>query len=234
MCRGDCGIIPLRRMLSGFAATGQDVCASLPQSFTVILAHVQATRQACGKYPSNGVGNDASTRVAHTMPETFSPSRAARQTGVPMSTLRVWAKQYAEFFSPDANPRPGTERRFTVADLEVLKAISQLRANGLDATEIAERLRQGNVTPAESIVAPVLARNDVERPTEAPTALALASTLADTVDRRLGTVDTRLQTVDTRLQQLESQRRLVMVALLGVGVGAGIVAAAVWLAGMMR
>jgi DNA-binding transcriptional MerR regulator len=232
MCRWGYGRISVWRMLSGFAATGADGPNVAHPTFTVILAHHLATRQAYGKYPSNGVGNDASTRVAQPMPETFSPSRASKQTGVPMSTLRIWARQYSQFFSPDANPQPGSERRFTVQDVEVLKAISQLRANGLDATEIAERLRQGNIEPPERPTMPVSVQSDAIAPQNAiQTFLAHAGTKLDDV---AGKVDD----VDRRVERLESQQRhfwmLVIVALLGVGVGAVLVAAAVWLAGMVR
>jgi DNA-binding transcriptional MerR regulator len=168
------------------------------------------------------------------MQETFNPSRAAKQVGIPNSTMRLWAITYKEFLSDGANPTPGQERRYTGQDIETLRAVAQMRHNGILPEDVAFRLRQGNVTPVESIVAPVLVQNDVESPTNTPTALAIASQLADTVDRRLGTVDTRLQTVDTRLQQLESQPRLVMVALLAFTAGVVLVAVAVWLAGMVR
>jgi len=57
-------------------------------------------------------------------------------------TLRRWCAAHAEFLSPGANPPGrGEARRFTGRDIEVLKHIKSLRAQGKTEAKINEQLR---------------------------------------------------------------------------------------------
>ena len=57
-------------------------------------------------------------------------------------TLRRWCAAHAEFLSPGANPpERGEARRFTGRDIEVLKHVKSLRAQGKTEGKINEQLR---------------------------------------------------------------------------------------------
>ena len=57
-------------------------------------------------------------------------------------TLRRWCAAHAEFLSPGANPpERGEARRFTGRDIEVLKHVKSLRAQGKTEAKINEQLR---------------------------------------------------------------------------------------------
>lgn len=151
--------------------------------------------------------------------QTFTPARAAKQVGVPGSTLRHWSKVYKEFLSDVSNPEPGTQRAFTGQDVETLRAVAQLRANGIGQDEIIARLRE-NPTMAQ--------QKPLERPTIADSALSgentqpapLQSIVAvsvgkvDALDDKVTDMDRRL---DRRLERLESSnnRLLITVAVVG-------------------
>ena len=150
------------------------------------------------------------------MQETINPSRAAKQIGIPASTLRLWAKTYAEFLSEGANPPTGEERRFTVADVETLQAVNQMRHNGMLPADIAQRLRinvaAGQQNAPQSIVAAV----DV--PTQANTSHDAIQAFLQRTD-----IDDRLRDVDRRLERVESWRNVVLIALVAALLGGGVV-----------
>lgn len=60
--------------------------------------------------------------------------------GIQPITLRRWCATYAAHLSPTANPTPGTSRRFTGRDLEVLRHVRTLRDKGVSVPLIAEQL----------------------------------------------------------------------------------------------
>ena len=158
--------------------------------------------------------------------ETYSPARAAKQVGIPGSTLRHWAKGYAEFLSPESNPEPGSERRFTDADVEVLKAIAQLRANDLQPDEIKARLRDN---PATALQTPVEGPASHDRP--AP--LVSAHDSIQAFLQRTEVLDA-VKDVDRRLERLENRNNTIMIAAVAFTGGAVVVAMIVWLLGMVR
>ena len=47
----------------------------------------------------------------------YTVTQAARSANVSTTSIRNWAKLYADFLSPSANPPAGTPREFTAADL---------------------------------------------------------------------------------------------------------------------
>lgn len=156
------------------------------------------------------------------MQETFNPSRAAKQIDVPPSTLRLWAKVYAEFLSEGANPAPGEERRFTSADVEVLKAVNQLRHNGMLPADIAQRLRNNAAgsqqEAAESISSAVPQGNTQLAPTESIVALSVT---------KLDALGDKLTDIDRRIERIESRRNTWLLVLAAFVAGVLLVVAIV-------
>lgn len=163
--------------------------------------------------------------------ETLPPARAARQIGVPPNTLRSWCRTYAEFLTPGANPAQGEERKLTPADVETLKAVAQLRANDIPPEDIITRLRENPDAatiafpqkPLESPVSRPLVQNDLEPAHDAIQRFLAASDLRD-----------KLTDIDRRLEHVESQRNLVLVAVVAFAGGAVVVAVVAWLLSIMR
>ena len=159
--------------------------------------------------------------------ETINPSRAAKQVGTPPSTLRLWAKQYAEFLSAGANPPLGEERRFTVGDVETLKAVAQLRANGMQPADIILRLRNN---PAAGLQ---------DGPGEGATSLQVHAPTEpghDAIQRFLQGAEVRdqLTAIDRRLERVEQRNSTLLLVLVAFAAGAVVVAVAVWLLSMLR
>jgi len=76
------------------------------------------------------------------MPTTKTTKEAAILLGVSVGTMRNWSDQYASFLGESARPGHQPERRFADKDLTVLTYIKQLRAEGLQAEQIRERLAE--------------------------------------------------------------------------------------------
>jgi len=79
------------------------------------------------------------------------PSEAARQTGVSPDTLRRWLRDYAEFFSPSANPGKGRERHLTPHDQRLALLIANLRNSGLAHRDIQARLEESRAGGYEDL-----------------------------------------------------------------------------------
>lgn len=161
------------------------------------------------------------------MQETYNPGRAAKQIGIPNSTLRLWCKTYGEFLSEGANPPAGEERRFTVADVEVLKAVAQLRNNGMLPPDIAQRLRNNAAGSPQD--APQSSVTELDVSTHANSQHDAIQTFLQRTE-----VNDRLRDIDARLERVESQRNLVLVAVVAFAGGAVVVAVVAWLLSIMR
>lgn len=158
--------------------------------------------------------------------ETINPSRAAKQIGVPPSTLRLWARQYAEFLSAGANPSPGEERRFTAADVETLKAVVQLRNNGMLPADIANRLRNN---PSAGLQ---------DSPGEGAAALqvhAQGDTSHDAIQAFLARTETadKLTDIDRRLERLEGRNNTLLLMLAAFVAGVAFVVVVAWLVSLL-
>ena len=68
------------------------------------------------------------------------PHNTADTLGITPFTLRRWCDYHAAYLSSSANPPAGQARRFTGRDLEVLKHVKSLRAQGLTVARINEQL----------------------------------------------------------------------------------------------
>ena len=167
--------------------------------------------------------------------ETYNPARAAKQIGIPGSTLRHWCAVYAEFLSPGANPGPGVERRLTDADVEILKAVVQLRANSLQPAEIVQRLRDNPAAPLQNLAETPTSRLEVQTVTHTQQN-AIEAVLAVNA-QQLSDVSRQIAGVDDRLRRVESTRWLVMAVVIAFAAGAVVVAVVVavvaWLVATM-
>ncbi len=158
--------------------------------------------------------------------ETSNPSRAAKQVGIPVSTLRLWCKVYAEFLSAGANPPSGEERRFTVGDVETLKAVNQLRGNGMQPADIILRLRNNPAAGLQDGPGQGAAALQVHTPTE-PGHDAIQTFLA-----RTETAD-KLTDIDRRLERVEQRNTTLLIAFVAFAAGAVVVAVIAWLLSVM-
>lgn len=150
------------------------------------------------------------------MQETYNPGRAAKQVNIPISTLRLWCKTYGEFLSAGANPPAGEERRFTVADVEVLKAVAQLRNNGMLPPDIAQRLRNNAATGQQD--APESSVTEIDVSTHANASHDAIQAFLQRTD-----IDDRLREVDRRLERVESWRNMILIALVAALLGGALV-----------
>lgn len=69
----------------------------------------------------------------------LSTAQLAERTGVPAGTLRMWESRY-EF--PTPLRLPGGHRRYSVHDVEQIREVARLRAEGLSMTAAIQRVRQ--------------------------------------------------------------------------------------------
>jgi len=68
------------------------------------------------------------------------PHATAAMLDITPVTLRRWCEYHAGHLSTVANPLSGKARRFTGRDVEVLKHVRSLRAQGLTTADINEQL----------------------------------------------------------------------------------------------
>lgn len=158
--------------------------------------------------------------------------------GVHVNTIRLWTGEYADVLSESARRRP---RLLTVHDVAVLQLVHSLRAEGLPASAVLERLRQ---TPTADIAQPYIDAAPVATvaPTETPTAPTVAQLvpvdvsavlvdLATLVDSRTTATQEAIARVDERLRKIETQRSVWLGVAVGLvlGVALGVILAAVLL-----
>ncbi len=164
--------------------------------------------------------------------QTFTPARAAKQVGIPGSTLRHWSKVYAEFLSDVSNPEPGTQRAFTGNDIETLRAIAQLRANGIGQDEIIARLRENPTTAQQKpLESPTTGLDAPSRANMYP--MPLESLLNASVTK-VDAIGDKLTDVDRRLERLEGRNHTLLLVLVAFAAGAVFVVAIVWLLSIVR
>ena len=70
----------------------------------------------------------------------LTPHEAAEAVGVGVQSIRRWCEWHAVHLSDSASPGPGIPRRLTRRDVEVLKAVKDLRYQGLQTEAINDRL----------------------------------------------------------------------------------------------
>lgn len=118
--------------------------------------------------------------------ETYQPAQVAALLGVNVGTIRRWTSAHAAHLSDNATPVAGGRRKLSARDVEVLRAVKDLRDQGLTTRAINERLGAMTFATAIQPAQPVEAQ-------ETPTALAL----------RDESLQTYLETLTTRVAALE-------------------------------
>ena len=81
----------------------------------------------------------------------FTVTQSARAAGISASTVRLWAKEYAEYLSPGARPGKGEQRLFAPDDIAIFKTIRAIRGSGGNTEQIVAALDNGErlETPQE-------------------------------------------------------------------------------------
>lgn len=77
------------------------------------------------------------------MPDTYTTKQASELTGASPQAIRVYTGKYARYLSTEATPEPGKERRFTVADLRVVRFVYEQTKTGVSHEEAAAQLAAG-------------------------------------------------------------------------------------------
>ena len=75
----------------------------------------------------------------------YTTSQASEITGASIQIIRAYTKLYARYFSTEATPEPGQARRFTAADLRLIKFAHQLSRQNITREQVAERLAAGEL-----------------------------------------------------------------------------------------
>ena len=75
----------------------------------------------------------------------YTTSQASEITGASIQIIRAYTKLYARYFSTEATHEPGQARRFTAADLRLIKFAHQLSRQNITREQVAERLAAGEL-----------------------------------------------------------------------------------------
>jgi hypothetical protein len=137
---------------------------------------------------------------------TVTPHEAAQLVGTTVHSIRRWCAWHNAHLSPSAHPGTNAPRRLTPRDVEVLKAVRDLRLQGLATPAINDRLAS-MAFPDEAITE---SPQDLQESLGAShTALAVVDALQSVVAPLLAAQqaqDTRLQALEQGQKVLESQR----------------------------
>ncbi len=115
-------------------------------------------------------------------------------------------------------------KRFTLADCDILRTVANLRANGLEPAQIADRLRADpTATMQTPVEAPQTAPAAALVTTTAPTSSEALAVFVAAADARLTDVAARVESLDRRLAANESNRRFLIGVLLAFVAGAALV-----------
>lgn len=161
-------------------------------------------------------------------PERYTPTQTARHAGISPNTVRLWAKTYAELLSEHANPPVGVDRSFTASDVAMMQEIAQLRSNNISIADIKERLRRQPPEPLHDVTNDATERSRSDE-TEVSGHLIPLASLESILERSVGTaaMQDKIESVDRRLERVESQRRMILVAVAAFAAGVLLVTAIV-------
>ena len=81
----------------------------------------------------------------------FTPAQVAQTLNTPPSTLRRQAKYFASYLSPQS----GKKRTYTISDIDTLRRIQDLSAQGLSYDQIAQTLSVVSQPPADTALVSV-------------------------------------------------------------------------------
>lgn len=149
----------------------------------------------------------------------FTPSQVATQLGVSASTVR---RLYDSFITSEDSPRSKSSRRLSAQDIEVIREVIRLKAEGVENEAIREQLKNLVFSPA----LPASPQQGQESPPPAQTALAVVSAVQSALAPYLA----RLEALEQGQREADAQRLRVDVAWLVVGafIAGLIVGLSVW------
>ena len=174
--------------------------------------------------------------------EVYTPASAAGVVGVHANTIRLWAKEYGPALSDDARSKP---YKFTPADVATFQAIKDLRAAGVEPTDILQRLSQ---VPKDELQRPYI--EDTEKtPLETAEIASRSNTSnegaiaphspSSTVDYApviydlVQVTEKRHDETLSRLDKLERQRHGAVMLAVGIAIGVALVVLALLLLRLM-
>lgn len=161
----------------------------------------------------------------------MTPADVARTLGVSVGTVRNWSATFGEFVSASARGEHGN-RAYSPRDVEVLRYVHQLRAEGMAVRDIAQRLRETSIGDTETLVTPALAA-DTQEPTERART-SLEPSAAPTAPAVRDAALVLYNSLQQRLDALESTQQATSRAfMLGAVAGAVTVAAVVALVSVL-
>ena len=73
----------------------------------------------------------------------YTSRQIAALYSVSIETIRIWTLEFAEYLSPTAQPGKNKNRVYTVADLEVLSLVSELKGQGKIFSDVHLALKAG-------------------------------------------------------------------------------------------
>ncbi len=151
---------------------------------------------------------------------TVTPAKAAELVGVEVYTIRRWCDWHAPSLSPGASPGPGALRRLTMRDIEVLKTVRDLRAQGLTTNTINEQLAGltfAEIEPAPVDAAPMVATQAPQDSPGAPAPLAVVEALQS--------IQAQIQALQqARSDDKQAQRAAWWYIVFGIMIGLGLAA----------
>lgn len=141
----------------------------------------------------------------------FSVKQASEAIGVSRQSIRSYTKGYAKFFSTEATPEHGGERKFTRDDLKLIAYISSCTAFGQTHVEIVASLENGELelfratvpdappSPTEATFEPVEGHNN---PLVPMAQLQAVQALMLDAQRREADARNREQELQDRIEQM--------------------------------
>jgi DNA-binding transcriptional MerR regulator len=143
----------------------------------------------------------------------YSVSQAARAAGVSVSTIRQWAREFADHLSPGATPPKGQPRQFDEEDIAIFATAAVLRAQLVPYEEIEARIATGERLEPVPGARPSPDEEEEEGQAQgAPAAFSAALQLYDKqfseLQQRLAETQERLLEATERATAAETELRL--------------------------
>lgn len=146
-------------------------------------------------------------------PNTFAVHQAAQALGVGVHSIRRWCEYHSDHLSAGARPPTGQARRLTGRDIEVLRTVRDLRAQGMTTQAINERLVNMAFADVDTTAITPASQEGPE------TGLQVLQHL----DSVLRPIAARLDAQDKAIEEMKSRQRSVFTAF-----GAGVLVASVF------
>ena len=147
--------------------------------------------------------------------QTFTPNEAAIMVGTAAHNVRRWTEYHGAHLSPLATPPPGQARRYNGRDIEVLKHVKALRAQGLTVPVINEQLAGLTFAEIDTSAGDSEELAPLASPGEIQSTQALVVVVQD---------------LQRQIDGIQQARRFDAVGLVGLGIVIGLVFATMFIA----